>query len=88
MKESKNKEQKGDPNIELVEVFTAYGETNAQVIRSMLESDGIESILRGEAVRLTHGITVDGLAEVKIVVRKEDEARAKEVIAAFVEKEQ
>ena len=75
----------GDPNVELVEVYKAQGETQAQLIRSVLEGDGIESMLSGESVRLTHGITVDGLAEVKILVRKEDEARAREVIAVFLD---
>ena len=75
----------GDPNVELVEVFRAQGEMDAQMIRSILEGDGIESMLSGESVRLTHGITVDGLAVVKILVRKEDEARAREVIAVFLD---
>jgi hypothetical protein len=75
----------GDPNVELVEVFKAQGEMEAQMIRSVLEGDGIESMLSGESVRLTHGITVDGLAEVKILVRKADEVRAREVIAVFLD---
>ena len=75
----------GDPNVELVEVFKAQGEMEAQVIRSVLESDGIESMLSGESVRLTHGLTVDGLAEVRILVRDDDETRAREVIRAFME---
>lgn len=78
----------GDPKVELVVVWKAQGEMEAQMIRSVLESDGIESMLSGESVRLTHGITVDGLAEVKILVRKEDEERAREVIAAFVERDE
>jgi hypothetical protein len=57
----------------------------AQLIRSLLEGDGIESMLQGETVRLTHAITVDGLAEVKILVREEDEQRARDVIEAFME---
>jgi hypothetical protein len=73
----------GDPNIKLVEVYTAHGETEAQMIRSMLEGSGIDSMLRGETTRITHGFTVDGLAEVKIVVREEDEERAREVLADF-----
>ena len=85
MTDSKLPPQKGDPNIELVEVWKAQGEMNAQIIRSVLESDGIDSMIRGESVRLTHGLTVDGLAEVKILVRKEDEQRAREVISAFIE---
>ncbi len=85
MTDSKLPPPKGDPNIELVEVWKAQGEMNAQIIRSVLESDGIDSMIRGESVRLTHGLTVDGLAEVKILVRKEDEQRAREVISAFIE---
>jgi hypothetical protein len=77
----------GDPNVELVEVHKAQGEVAAQMIRSVLEGDGIDSMLSGESVRLTHGLTVDGLAEVKILVRKEDEARAREVISAFLDHE-
>jgi hypothetical protein len=73
----------GDPNIKLVEVHTAHGETEAQMIRSMLAGSGIDSMLRGESTRITHGFTVDGLAEVKIVVREEDEERARAVLADF-----
>lgn len=75
----------GDPNVELVEVYKAQGEMQAQMIRSVLESDGIDSMLSGESVRLTHGFTVDGLAEVKILVREEDETRAREVISAYLD---
>jgi len=83
MAESSGSGKTGDPNVELVQVWTAYGEMDAQVLRSLLEGDGIEAMLSGESVRLTHAFTVDGLAEVKILVRKEDAERAKEVIAAF-----
>ncbi len=75
----------GDPNLELVEVYNAQGEMEAQVIRSILESDGIESMLSGESIRLTHALTVDGLAEVKILVREDEETRAREVIRVFME---
>lgn len=65
---------------ELVPVFVASGEIEAQVIRSLLEANGVDCMLSGESVRLTHGLTVDGLAEVKILVRAEDEERARDVI--------
>ena len=68
---------------ELVEVWYTQGEMDAQLVRSLLESNGIESMLRGESLRLTHGFTVDGLAEVKILVRAEDAKRACEVIASL-----
>jgi hypothetical protein len=72
----------GDPSIRLVQVYLAQGEIDAQLIRSVLEASGVECMLSGESVRLTHGLTVDGLAEVKILVREDDEARAREVISA------
>jgi hypothetical protein len=68
---------------ELVEVWCAQGEMDAQLVRSLLESNGIESMFSGESLRLTHGFTVDGLAEVRILVRKDDAKRACDIIASL-----
>ena len=68
-------------DIELVEVWRAADETEAQIIRGALEAAGIPCSLRGESLRLTHGITVDGLAEVSILVRPEHADEARSVIA-------
>jgi hypothetical protein len=65
----------------LVEVWRAWGDTEAQFVRGLLEANGIESALRGESTRLTHGFTLDGLAEVKILVNESEAARACELIA-------
>jgi hypothetical protein len=63
---------------ELVEVYRANGEMEAQVIRSLLEYHGIPCLLKGEAARNIYGLTVDGIAEVRIMVweRMADRARA------------
>ena len=74
-------ESSGGADTELVEVWHAQGEMEAQLTRSLLESHGISSMITGESLRLTHGFTIDGLAEAKILVREEDAKRAKEVIA-------
>lgn len=66
---------------QLVQVCTAGDEIEAQIIRGALKAAGIACVLRGEALRLTHGITADGLAEVKILVRPEDAEQARSVIA-------
>lgn len=68
---------------DLVEVWKAQGEMEAQLVRSLLESNGIDSIFSGEALRLTHGFTLDGLAVVRILVREDDVTRACDVIAAM-----
>jgi len=69
-------------NADLVCVAKVQGEVPAQVMRSLLEASGIDSMLQGEAVRLTHGLTVDGLGEVRVMVRAEDAEVAREIIAA------
>lgn len=65
----------------LVEVWRGWGESEARIVQGLLESHGIGSAIRGESTRLTHGFTMNGLAEVKILVREEDLARAREVIS-------
>jgi predicted amidophosphoribosyltransferase len=68
---------------DLVEIWREQGEMNAQMIKSLLEGSGIESMLSGETLRLTHGLTIDGLALVRVFVRAEDAARAADIIASI-----
>jgi hypothetical protein len=63
-------------------VFTANGEIQAQQIQAFLEAAGIQSVLRGESLRKTHGLTLDGLGSVEILVDDSDEASARELLAS------
>jgi Putative prokaryotic signal transducing protein len=63
-------------------VFTANGETQAQQVRAFLEAAGISSELRGESLRKTHGLTLDGLGMVEIVVSGSDADRARALLAS------
>jgi predicted deacylase len=63
-------------------VFTANGEIQAQQIQAFLASAGILSVLRGESVRKTHGLTLDGLGSVEILVDADDEVSARELLAS------
>ncbi len=60
-----------------VDVYHASGELEAQVIKGLLESNGIPCILRSDAASSVHAFTVDGMGEVKISVLESmvDEAR-------------
>jgi hypothetical protein len=63
-------------------VFTANGEIHAQQVRAFLDAAGIASEVRGESLRLTHGLTLDGLGMVEILVADVDEARARALLAS------
>jgi hypothetical protein len=62
----------------LVEVYKARTEMEAQVIKGMLASFDIPSVLRSNAAPSVHMFTMDGLAEVKVMVLDSlaDEAKA------------
>ena len=47
-----------------------------------LEAAGIHSSERGEALRYTHGLTLDGLGGVEIMVEETDAHRARSLLAS------
>ena len=63
-----------------ITVFSASGELQAQQIQGFLAAAGIASELRGESLRKTHGLTIDGLGMVHIVVAREDEEPARALL--------
>jgi hypothetical protein len=63
-----------------VTVAHAQGEAEASIIRSFLESNGIRTHLKGEAVRNVYGLTMNGLGHVEIQVAPADEAHARELM--------
>jgi Putative prokaryotic signal transducing protein len=63
-------------------VFVAQGEIEAQQVRAFLEAEGIEAIERGESLRHTHGLMMDGLGVVEILVQSADAGRARTLLAA------
>ena len=71
------------PDAELVEVWCAPNEVEAQMVKALLEGSRIPCVLSGESLRLTHGITVDGLAEVRILVRATEAKRAGEIVEEY-----
>ena len=75
-----------DPEIELVPVYDTGDAGLIAVIKSMLEGEGIDYLVRGEGVqdlfgagRLTAGFNyITGPAQ--FLVRREDEERARELL--------
>jgi len=70
----------GDETVELIAV---QGEMEANVIRGLLNSAGIISMLKSDIVQEVTPITVDGLGVVRIYVRKDDLDRARELIDEY-----
>jgi hypothetical protein len=66
----------------LVEVYKAPNEMEAQVIKGLLESFGIPSLFKSNAAPSVHMFTMDGMAEVKIMVPEHLAARARELIVS------
>ncbi len=63
----------------LVVVYTSAGELGAEVIKGRLESAGIPAILQSEAISV-FPMTVDGMGAVKVLVAKEHEQQARELL--------
>jgi len=61
-------------------VFVASGEIQAQQVRAFLEANGIQTAVRGEALRHTYGLSLDGLGAVQILVGEADVEKARELL--------
>jgi hypothetical protein len=66
----------------LVEVYKARTEMEAQVIKGLLESFDIPCVLRANAAPSVHMFTMDGLAEVKVMVLDSMAEEAKGLIVS------
>jgi hypothetical protein len=66
---------------DLVVIFTAQGEIEETQVRSFLAANDIPTIASGEALRKTHGLTLNGLGAVEILVAAEHERQARDLLA-------
>jgi len=66
----------------LIKVYQASGEMEAQVIKGLLESNGIPCFLKSNAAPSVHVLTVDGLGEVAVMVSESLAENARELIGS------
>jgi hypothetical protein len=64
-----------------VVVSTVQGQFAEQQVRAFLEAHGIETHVKGETLRTTHGIFIDGLGAVDILVPADVVDIARELLA-------
>ena len=67
---------------EWIVVHTAQGEFEETQVRSFLNAYGVPTSTRGEALRKTHGLTLNGLGRVEILVAPEQAEEARALLAA------
>ncbi len=70
-----------EESADLVVVYTAQGHMRANVIKSKLEAAGIPALLSYEALSRIYGLTVDGIGQVRVLVRSESAAEARRLLA-------
>jgi len=64
----------------MVEVYRAAGEAEAQIVKGLLESHGIHSLLQSNAAPSVHVFTIDGMGEVKVMVGESVAEQARRLI--------
>ena len=64
----------------MVEVYRAAGESEAQIIKGLLESNGIPCLLKSNAAPSVHAFAVDGMGEVGVMVWASMAEKAGEII--------
>lgn len=79
-----DKTKMSDSDAKIKEVYSVWGPAEAEVIKSFLESHGIQCILKGLVVQSVHPFSADGLGEIKIFVLEKDYALARKLITEKV----
>ncbi|MCX6001789.1 MAG: DUF2007 domain-containing protein [Chloroflexi bacterium] len=66
---------------QLVTIYRAMGQPEAEIIRGRLEVEGIIAIFKYESIGSVYGLTVNGLGQVKVQVPAKYADRALEIIS-------
>jgi hypothetical protein len=67
---------------DIVQVYRARGELEAQIIKGLLESAGIPALLQSNAAISIHSFIMDGMGEVKVMVAVKQGEEARRIIEA------
>jgi hypothetical protein len=70
---------------ELVKIASTAGKIEAEIIRGLLEANGIQAHLSYESAGATYGLGVGPMAEVDILVLAEQQSQAEALLADYYE---
>lgn len=65
---------------ELIVVYKAWGEMETEIIKGLLESNGIKFVTESSAAPSVHAFNIDGMGESRIKVHKKDAEKAMAII--------
>lgn len=82
MPEDHDRRPPKEDDADLAEVTRVYGPFEADLIKSFLASHGIAAVVSGRTAPFVYPLTVDGLAEFKVLVKKNELEEARELLAA------
>lgn len=80
MTENEKKYNKPLQDQEFKEIHKVWNQTEAEIIKSFLESQGISCLIKGRIVQNVYPFTTDGLGEIKIFVLEKDCELAKKLL--------
>lgn len=69
-----------DATANLKELHRVWGRAEAEIIKSLLESNNIGCIFQGRNVQAVYPISTDGMGEIRIMVRETDYETAKSLL--------
>ena len=68
---------------ELSIIFRTQSDIEANVVRGLLETHGIQALLSSDVPHSVFPLAINGLGEVRLSVREDDAAKAQELISVF-----
>jgi hypothetical protein len=80
MSEDGKKAREHPQDEDLREVARVWEQTEAEIIKGFLESQGISSFFRGQILHSLYPIFVDGLGEIRILVQAKDFEMARDLL--------
>jgi len=65
-----------------VEILFTYDEVEAQIVKQLLEGEGIEVVIESSKIR-PYPVSIGRIGEVRVMIREGDMDRAKEILKAM-----
>lgn len=86
MNDEDTKDKRSEANVDFKELVRVWGPVEAEIIKNLLESEGIPCFFKGLMLQTIYPFSTDGLGEIKISVPERDFERARELLKNMEQK--